>query len=60
MVGHVLDNGVWVPWMEKVESFGERPAQYEGNGATDPFHDEEPIECGSVDLSTPEVCDSCQ
>ena len=39
-------------WRE--EGFGEHPVL---NPLGDPFHDEEPLECG---LEEPEVCESCQ
>ena len=39
-------------WRE--EAFGERPVLGPWG---DPFHDEEPLECG---LEEPEVCESCQ
>ena len=59
-VGHVLRDGVWVPfdpdgdllWRE--EAFGEHPVLGPWG---DPFHDEEPLVCGVED---PEVCESCQ
>jgi len=59
-VGHVLRDGAWVPfdgdedmlWRE--EAFGERPVLGPWG---DPFHNEEPLECGIED---PEVCESCQ
>jgi len=42
------DDGMWM----QLEALGERP-----DLLTDPFLDDEPIECG---LDVSEVCDSCQ
>ncbi len=39
-------------WRE--EAFGERPAL---DALGDPFHDDEPLECG---LEDPETCESCE
>ena len=39
-------------WRE--EAFGERPVLGPWG---DPFHDEEPLECG---VESPQVCESCQ
>jgi hypothetical protein len=50
MPGHVLRDGVWVPYYEREESLGERPS-------VDPFTDDEPLVCG---VESPEVCESCQ
>ena len=56
--GHVLRDGVWVPhdealvWRE--EAFGEHPVLGPWG---DPFHDEEPLECGVDEV---DVCESCQ
>ncbi len=49
MPGHVLYEGKWVPYYVREEALGERPA-------VDPFHDEEPVECGA-DVAA--VCDAC-
>ena len=43
------DDQVW-----REEAFGERPVLGPWG---DPFHDEEPLECG---VESPEVCESCQ
>ena len=42
------DDGMWM----QLEEMGKRP-----DLLTDPFEDDEPLECG---LDTPEVCESCQ
>lgn len=42
------DDGMWM----QLEEMGERPELL-----TDPFLDDEPLECGLDDF---EVCDSCQ
>jgi|TARA_R100001463_G_scaffold61067_1_gene113776 hypothetical protein len=42
------DDGMWM----QLEAMGERP-----DLLTDPFLDDEPLECG---LDSPEVCESCQ
>ena len=58
MPGHVLSEDGWIPYDDDLawreEAFGEHPML---SPIGDPFHSEEPLECG---LETPEVCVSCQ